>query len=579
MSSVLSYQPRPTPQPPSEFDYHFDSELARRLRTRFLWYCALTVVLSLALLLPGMLGVTGGPVGGSVNGQPLTTPAAARALNYGTTLLSVLVYVAAFVYVFGRRLRRESLLRLALWVYVLASIPGLIGMRLIFQMVLPPDMVEQVMADVQRQRGSATQPAGAATAPATAPATLPTPRAEETAFMTGFRAGYQGAAAAGGDGAATTRPIAPPQQQQLRALLAVVLHPGFIFAFVVPLVMLFHHSFACLFIPWTLRQSLTPAFTLLGLLAVIVLVDVLGGDIPWFVPLGLLPVTALAFVPGSTFCWWRFSRLRREIKLNYESDRFRSMQAELAGARRILETALPSPRAGGPVRLAYTYEPMRQIGGDLLFVHPPGARNGTPDETPMSVVLLDVTGHGIAAALTVNRLVGELERLFAEDPHASPGAVLQALNSYVFFTMSRHDMYVTAIALRFDPAAGTVAYASAGHPSAYLRRAADGALVSLESTTMLLGVVDGQHFAPDPATLPLAPGDAVVAYTDGASEAMPDNRGDMLGMVGVRNLVADVAGRLPDPAAWPEEVMRRVVAYRNAPPADDTLVVTIYRPC
>ena len=91
-------------------------------------------------------------------------------------------------------------------------------------------------------------------------------------------------------------------------------------------------------------------------------------------------------------------------------------------------------RDDGPVRLNYVYEPMRQIGGDLLFVHPPpdAMRDGSGT---FSAVILDVTGHGIAAALTVNRLVGELERLFSENAAASPGDVLRGLNRYVTVTL------------------------------------------------------------------------------------------------------------------------------------------------
>src|SRR6185295_15808135 len=98
----------------------------------------------------------------------------------------------------------------------------------------------------------------------------------------------------------------------------------------------------------------------------------------------------------------------------------------------------------------YVYEPMRQIGGDLLFVFPPSHQHQDDGVGALSLVVLDVTGHGIAAALTVNRIVGELERLFIDDPDAPPGKALAVLNRYVFSTLSKHDHYVTAICLRVD---------------------------------------------------------------------------------------------------------------------------------
>jgi serine phosphatase RsbU (regulator of sigma subunit) len=138
-------------------------------------------------------------------------------------------------------------------------------------------------------------------------------------------------------------------------------------------------------------------------------------------------------------------------------------------------------------------------------------------------------------------------------------------------------MYVTAIALQADAAAGRINYASAGQPTAYLRRAASGEIVPLESTTVLLGVVDGETFTADPVTLPFAAGDAVVAYTDGANEAMNDQTDEMLGMAGVLRIVREVSSDSLAPSDWPAAVMQRVVAHRNAPPADDTMIVTVYR--
>jgi len=366
----------------------------------------------------------------------------------------------------------------------------------------------------------------------------------------------------------TTNPAAVAQA---RSLLSVILHPAMFFAFAVPFIFLIHHTFVCLFIPWTLRQSIAPAIILMSLVLAIFLID-LGNGLHWLAPVLGIPVAALMLVPGSMFCWWRYRGMSRDIRLHYDSDRLRSLQAELNSARRILEGSLPPMRSSGPVRVNYVYEPMRQIGGDLLFVHP---QAGT-DDGPVSVVLLDVTGHGIAAALSVNRLIGELERLFGESPDASPSDVLNALNSYVFFTMARHDMYVTAVALKIDPSNNMLVYASAGHPTAYLRRL-EGTILELESTTMLLGIVDNEEFTPDALTMSINNGDCIVAYTDGASEALSAVTGQMLGMTGVREAVDAVAVNDLPCSEWPTEIMRRVAAYRNAPPMDDTLLVAIQR--
>ena len=101
---------------------------------------------------------------------------------------------------------------------------------------------------------------------------------------------------------------------------------------------------------------------------------------------------------------------------------------------------------------------MRQIGGDYLFARfEPDARR----PRRFHLLIIDVPGHGIAAALTVNRLYGEIERLFAENPETGPGEVLAALNRYVHLTLSRHSIYATAC-VRIDTERDLLEYAWAG---------------------------------------------------------------------------------------------------------------------
>lgn len=566
--SVIAYQSRTVPGPPSDFDFHFEQELSRRLRRRFMWYCAVTILLSLLILIPGFLS---GRPAVQVGAGPVMQPPELNRLSQLTSLLSLGMYIAALVFVLLKKLRREQVLRLAMWLYVLATIPGLIGARLTMQVIMPI-VADQAIAEQERERErrQALEAAGFGRPPP--PTERDRPPEARPAGGIPMRPPVLEARPN-----PATRPASQPTSQRAATVATVrgILSPAIVFLFASVFVLLLHHTFVCLFIPWTLRQSLMPAGILMVVVLVIVLLDVAGGAMPWgwVPPAILLPITGLMFVPGSAFCWWRFSRMRRDILLNFESSRLHALQSEMNSAKRILESALPQPRTTGPVHVHYVYEPMRQIGGDLLFVHPPADKPSSVH----SVVLLDVTGHGVAAALAVNRLIGELERLFAESPDATPADVLSALNRYVHFTMARHDMYVTAVALRLDADAGRLTFASAGHPTAFLWRA-DGTIIDLESTTMLLGIVDGSMFSPDPVEFDFGPGDTVIAYTDGASEATCAETMIMLGIEGVKRTVHDVARAGRPPADWPTEVMRRVAAFRNSPPADDTLLVTIHRP-
>ena len=154
---------------------------------------------------------------------------------------------------------------------------------------------------------------------------------------------------------------------------------------------------------------------------------------------GGLFALALAGVPGVLVTRLRQGRFRGRVELGYFSDRYAETQRELAYARRIHEKAFPAPLTGGPLRFHYRYEPMSQIGGDFVDL----VRDG-PDVT---ILLVDVTGHGIAAAMAVNRLQGEVKRTLAVNPAARPGELLVALNAYVYHTLAGEGVFATAGAL------------------------------------------------------------------------------------------------------------------------------------
>jgi len=331
----------------------------------------------------------------------------------------------------------------------------------------------------------------------------------------------------------------------------------------------FVHVLAALFLPWTPVQAMLPVGVLVVLNALGVVAAGESGPAGKATFVVLSPLIGL---PGVTIAWFRHSRRVKNLKLSFLQKRYGEVRRGLVDARRIHEALFPPVIEDGPIRFSYRYEPMHLIGGDYLHASRPHARADGWD--PLSVVIMDVTGHGIPAALTVNRLHGELTRLFAENPAIAPGDVLCDLNRYVHLTLATHSVYVTALCLRLDPASDTLEYASGGHPPAFLR-GVDGTIQELESTALVLGATPAGEFECGSVTLAFAPGDALIAYTDGATEAR-NRSGRMLTVDGIRRVVAS-----HDPRAatdWPSELLRVVEAHRYGPPADDTLVVSIARP-
>lgn len=323
------------------------------------------------------------------------------------------------------------------------------------------------------------------------------------------------------------------------------------------------HSLASAMLPWRPLQALRAYIVFPLVLTIPILLwsedslefAIVGMAVFWLIPL-----------PGMAIAAFRHSRFASRFRVRALSEHVAETTQELTDARRLHDALFPAPIEDGPIRLALAYEPMRAIGGDFVYVH----RAPNASDAPVSVVLIDVTGHGIAAALTVHRLHGELERLFGEDPGASPGFIIARLNSYLHVALAKHSVYATAIALRAGVARGeegaSLEFASAGHPPALLRRGATASVERLGSTTFVLGAVTPDVFDPAPTSHWLEPGDRVTLYTDGATESREAGAG-MLGVEGLAALARDAT----DPVA----LLRAVRKRRAGPPTDDTLVVEL----
>lgn len=341
------------------------------------------------------------------------------------------------------------------------------------------------------------------------------------------------------------------------------------------------HILAVSLLPWTALQAVIPGVVCSLFFAALCAIH---PQLAWSDKLISLGVYPIAFIPGVVISWAKHTRRLARYKMDFLQKRYGELRRELFDAQRVHEAMFPKPITDGCLRFWYEYEPMRSIGGDFVFVAP-----NHLDENRLSIVLMDVTGHGIAAALTVNRLYGELYRLYAEHPNLPPGNTLKLLNRYVQLTLAPHSIFATALCLRIDAETGQLEYASGGHPPAFIR-GVDGTVHELESTAFVLGVCADDEFQPAPATAPFHPGDTLIAYTDGALEAR-NHDGRMIGVEGMRHLVASTPAHVAmlarrtlsskpvedSAGALARAILEAVDAHREGPPADDTLVVEITR--
>lgn len=179
------------------------------------------------------------------------------------------------------------------------------------------------------------------------------------------------------------------------------------------------------------------------------------------------------------------------------------LQGELSAAREIQRSILPAemPRVAG-LRFDARYVPATTVAGDLYDFLPAGERR-------TGVLVADVSGHGIPAALIASMVkiaVSSQSRL-ADDP----ASLLHELNTSLTRNVRRG--FVTATYLFFD--GQSVHVANAGHPAPLLLR--DAEVREIGATNPLLGRFKDARYAAE--TIALLPGDRIVAYTDGVTEA------------------------------------------------------------
>jgi sigma-B regulation protein RsbU (phosphoserine phosphatase) len=183
------------------------------------------------------------------------------------------------------------------------------------------------------------------------------------------------------------------------------------------------------------------------------------------------------------------------------------VEQELATARRIQTFILPKsvPQMDG-LEIATRYVPMTAVAGDLYdFLQ--------IDRHRLTIVVADVSGHGVPAALIASMLkVG----IAAERSHASnPAAILTGLNAMLQGMLD--GQFVTAACAFIDLEARTLTYSAAGHPPALLARPGSAEVVELAENGLFLGPFPGAVYAN--RTAPFEPGDKLLLYTDGIPEA------------------------------------------------------------
>jgi sigma-B regulation protein RsbU (phosphoserine phosphatase) len=245
------------------------------------------------------------------------------------------------------------------------------------------------------------------------------------------------------------------------------------------------------------------------------------------------------------------------------------MAQELSLAGEIQASFLPRELPGMPGwQLAATLQPARQASGDFYdFVSLPDARLG--------IVMADVSDKGAGAALYM-ALSCTLIRTYAQQYPTQPELVLGAVNRRILADTNAMQ-FVTVFYGILELATGTLVYGNAGHcPPLHFRAASEGEPQELGATGMALGILEDRTWRRK--TVQIDPGDLLVFYTDGITEAyreLPLLFGGERLLESVRATLGTAGSQRPSAQQIQDRILADVHRFVGGAPQSDDIALTI----
>ncbi|MGR3276032.1 PP2C family protein-serine/threonine phosphatase [Acaryochloris marina NIES-2412] len=262
------------------------------------------------------------------------------------------------------------------------------------------------------------------------------------------------------------------------------------------------------------------------------------------------------------------TQLRKQERITRELEIGAEIQARL----------LPnySPTIDG-VALAATCQTANQVGGDYYDFIPiyrqlPTSRQYRLNQADRwGLVIGDVMGKGVPAGLIMTMTRGILRADALH--HHSPAEILKNLNQVMYADLENSNRFVTLFYSEYDPKTRQLSFSNAAHNPPLLWRAREDAIERLDTDGMLIGLDANTEYQEDKVTL--APGDTIIYYTDGFTDAAGPN-GDRFDEENLLTVFQEACHTCHGPQEILDYLFERLQAFmgeRNQSGDDVTLIV------
>ena len=210
----------------------------------------------------------------------------------------------------------------------------------------------------------------------------------------------------------------------------------------------------------------------------------------------------------------------------------------------------------------------REVGGDFFDVVPFEVIHVGEDR--LGIFIADVSGKGIPAALfmALSRIVVRVNATWHQQ---SPAEAIRGANA-IITADSRGGMFVTLFYGILNAQDRTLTYVNAGHNPPLVCRRSDGSFSDLPATGMAIGAVPDAAY--DAGTATLGPGDVLVLYTDGITEAENESQ-EFFGEDRLREAIAEARTR--SAASIVDAILGSVQAFAGGAPQSDDITLMVVR--
>lgn len=256
-----------------------------------------------------------------------------------------------------------------------------------------------------------------------------------------------------------------------------------------------------------------------------------------------------------------------KARLHEEDVQRQRLEKELSVAREIKFSLLPKscPTVAG-WDFAATYQPARRVGGDFYDFFDLAA-----DSARLGIVIADVADKGVPAALfmAMSRTMIRTTALRG----SAPSVALRRANDLILKDSNQSDIFLSAFYAALDTHSGQLTYTNGGHNPPFWYKASSGTLQKLTGRGIVLGLFEGIEL--EDCTIALEPGDMIVFYTDGVTEAMnvdgQEFGEDRLSAAILKNTQADAQIVM-------NAITDAIAAFTaDAPQSDDVTIVVLKR--